>query len=271
MRDEQFSRTSLATAMMRAAHQVMDGDNLILHDPIALSLLGPAARQQLEDSRSRYQNALSAALRSHVVLRSRYTEDRLRAAVDRGVRQYIQIGAGLDTFALRQPDWAKDLTIIEADHPATQAAKRRCVEAAALTLPTNLRFVSVDFEKVTLSEALRSHAVDVTQPTFFSWLGVTMYLTDVAIESTLAAIAAFPPGSEVVLTFSPPFENRTPVMSAVNTAFSRRVAHYGEPFLSFFEPAAMEEKLRHAGFSAVEFLSVDAAREIYFQNASKPA
>jgi methyltransferase (TIGR00027 family) len=267
MRNEEFSRTALGTAMLRAAHQILDGDKLILVDPMAARLLSPDADQQIREGKSDFDGALSLAVRAHVVLRSRYAEDRLRIAMDRGVRQYILVGAGLDTFALRQPAWAQALSIIEVDHPATQAAKRTRIESAGLPLATNLSFVAVDFEKETLSEALRRHNIDATQSTFFSWLGVTMYLTAPAIDSTLKAMAEFPRGSEVVLTFSQPPEKDSPE-AVMGAALSKRVADFGEPFISYFEPAAMEAKLHDAGFRLVEFLSADDAKARYFQDTA---
>jgi methyltransferase (TIGR00027 family) len=270
MRNEEFSRTALATAAMRAAHQVLDGDNLVLNDPIAVRLLGPYAAKHILESKGRFAEPVSVALRSHVVLRSRFAEDRLQAAVARGLRQYVLVGAGLDTFAMRQPAWAQELSIIEVDHPATQVAKRALMESAELPSPDNLQFVAVDFEQEPLHDALRRHHVDTTQPSFFSWLGVTMYLTEPALDSTLAAMADFPSGSEVVLTFSQPPENRSQFESALSAALSKHVADVGEPFVSYFEPAAMEAKLRGVGFSVVEFLAVDDAKARYFQSTSLP-
>jgi methyltransferase (TIGR00027 family) len=267
MRKAEFSRTALATATLRAAHQILDGA-LVLEDPIAIGLLGPDAGQTIRESKTRFGNPVSVALRSHVVLRSRYTEDRLRAAVARGIRQYILVGAGLDTFALRQPAWAKDLAIIEVDHPATQSAKQARIQSAAMALPQNLRFVAVDFEQETLHDAMRNNGVDTALPTFFSWLGVTMYLTEAAIDAALKGISAFPIGSELVLTFSEPPPSSNSVESAMGAALSQRVADLGEPFISFFKPPQMEAKLRHAGFTTVEFLSADDANERYFQKTN---
>jgi methyltransferase (TIGR00027 family) len=268
MRNEEFSRTALATATLRAAHRILDEGTLVVDDPIAIRLLGADAHQKILESKLRYEQPVSLALRSHVVLRSRYTEDRLQEAMARGIRQYILIGAGLDSFALRQPDWAKDLIIIEVDHPATQSAKQARIQSAGIPLPHNLRFVAVDFEQETLHDAMRNNGVDTALPTFFSWLGVTMYLTEAAIDAALKGISAFPIGSELVLTFSEPPPSSNSVESAMGAALSQRVADLGEPFISFFKPPQMEAKLRHAGFTTVEFLSADDANERYFQKTN---
>jgi methyltransferase (TIGR00027 family) len=267
MHKEEFSRTALATATMRAAHRMMDG-TLILDDSIAAALLGPHASQQIQENKERYQGPVSTALRAHVVLRSRYTEDRLKIAMARGIQQYIIVGAGLDTFALRQPTWAQNIAIVEVDHPATQTAKRNRIAAAGLALPPNLRFVAVDFEQESLRGALLGNGVDTTQSTFFSWLGVTMYLTEPAIDAALNTMASFPAGSEVVLTFSEPPENKSLLATAANAALSKHVAELGEPFISYFEPAAMQTKLLRSGFSSVEFLSAADAQSRYFQDST---
>src|ERR1017187_1145531 len=140
MQDQTASKTALATAYIRAAHQLLDTQPLLLSDPVALRLLGPKAADTIRESLSRHQSPEGKALRAHVVLRSRFTEDRLEKAVARGVTRYILIGAGFDTFALRQPSWARALKIVELDHPATQSAKRDRIAKEGLLEPTNLVF-----------------------------------------------------------------------------------------------------------------------------------
>jgi methyltransferase (TIGR00027 family) len=267
MRKEEFSRTALATATLRAAHRILDSA-LILDDPVAVRLLGIDAEQNIRANRGRFEGVVSTALRAHVVLRSRYAEDRLQAAVARGIRQYIIVGAGLDTFAWRQPAWSQAITIIEVDHPATQSAKRARIESAGLALPSNVRFVAVDFEQETLRDALCKNGIDATQPSFFSWLGVTMYLTEPAIDAALYAMAAFPAGSELVLTFSEPPDKKSIMAGLASAALSKQVADLGEPFISYFEPVDMQAKLHQVGFTQVDFLSADDAKTRYFQDTT---
>jgi len=256
MSDRKASRTALATAYLRAAHQLLDAAPRILEDPVALSLLGAGAAQRIRDEADAIQTPERRALRAHVVLRSRYTEDRLAAAVARGVKQYVLLGAGFDTFALRQPAWTGVLRIVEVDHAGTQGEKRARIAQAGLAVPANVTFASVDFERESLLEGLARHGVGLDEPTFFSWLGVTMYLAENAVEATLASVAAFPAGSEIVLTFASPEPS----------PLAAHVASLGEPWLSHFEPAAIEAKLRGAGFTAVEFLSLDEAEARYFRD-----
>lgn len=162
------SQTALATAYLRAAHQIFDGTPLLLDDPVALKLLGSVAEQRIRRGVDRYRTPEAMTLRSHVVLRSRYAEDRLSVAVKRGVSQYVIIGAGFDTFALRQPQWANSLKVIEVDHPSSQAAKRSRIAEAGMKIPTNLVFADIDFEHESLLEGLLRHGVTSTdEPIFF--------------------------------------------------------------------------------------------------------
>jgi len=265
MTDRDPSRTALGTAYIRAVHQLIDGEPRILDDPVAVPLLGPAALRRINDSPDRYRTPEARALRAHVVLRSRFAEDRLAAAMPRRIGQYVILGAGFDTFALRQPAWAQGLKIVEVDHSATQGEKRSRIAAAGLAMPGNVDFVDIDFERESLQEGLARCGLSMSLPTFFSWLGVMMYLKEDAIDAVLRSVAAFPAGSEIVLTF-----RQAPEQGAGSTSvLAERVASLGEPFVSFFEPRELETKLRGAGFSEVEFLSPGEAEERYFRQRPK--
>jgi methyltransferase (TIGR00027 family) len=258
MSDHKASRTALGTAYLRAAHQVFDAYPYILDDPVALALLGPAALQRINDTADQYQTPERLALRAHVVLRSRFAEDRLAAAVIRGVTQYVILGAGFDTFTLRQPNWAQALKIVEVDHPGTQAVKRSHLTAAGLAMPRNVDFAAIDLEHESLHDGLLRYHVSMDEPTFFSWLGVTMYLKEEAIDAVLRSVAGFPALSEIVLTFvTPPGDSPSPL--------ARRTASLGEPWVSYFEPGDLEAKLRGMGFSKVDFLKPEEAEELYFR------
>jgi methyltransferase (TIGR00027 family) len=243
---------------MRAAHQLLDAPPLIFDDPVAALLLGAAAVRRITETAESYRTPERLALRAHVVLRSRFAEDRLAAAVRRNVTQYVVLGAGFDTFALRQPAWAQGLRIFEVDHSGTQEMKRSRIAAAGLTVPKNAVFASIDFERESLRDGLQRHQVSLEEPTFFSWLGVTMYLEEDAIDAVLRSVAAFPSGSEIVLTFAPRAGDSP-------SPFDERAATLGEPWVSHFEPNVLEAKLRHAGFSDVEFLSSAWAEAHYFR------
>jgi methyltransferase (TIGR00027 family) len=259
--DRAASGTAEGVAMLRAAHMIVDGKPPILDDAVIVRLSGPAIESLARDHLDRLQSPEARGLRSHVVLRSRFAEDCLERAVERGVRQYVLLGAGLDTFAYRQPAWARALAIIEVDQPASQAVKRRMLRHAAMDAPSNVRFGDIDFERESLADGLARHGVDASVPTFFSWLGVTMYLQRTAIETTLRTVAAFPPGSEIVLTFAQPLED-----SESRSMLAERAAQMGEPWVSYFMPAEMEALLRQCGFSTVEFLDREEAMRRYYQD-----
>lgn len=265
MPDRYPSRTALATAYLRAAHQILEAQPRILEDPVALRLLGASAAERIRGCTDRYMAPEAMALRAHVVLRSRYAEDRLAEAVPRGITQYVILGAGFDTFALRQPAWAASLRILEVDHPGTQELKGSRLAAAGLGMPGNAAFAHVDFEHESLHAGLLRHGISLSEPTFFSWLGVTMYLSEAAIDAVLASIVLFPPGSEVVLTFLQPPQARSDETAATPANLAQRVADLGEPFVSRFEPQAMTEKLRGAGFGTVGLLAPEDAVARYFE------
>ena len=167
MSNRETSRTALSTAYLRAAHQLLDAKPLIFEDPVALQILGNAAQHRIQESTDQYQTPAGRALRSHLVLRSRFTEDRLAEATVRGVRQYVIVGAGFDTFALRQPEWAASLKIIEIDHLGTQTVKRSRLAETGFEMPSNADFMDVDFERESLQDSFVRHHMSTDDPTFF--------------------------------------------------------------------------------------------------------
>ena len=263
--EEAPSRTAAGVAWLRAVHQLLDGTPKILDDPAVVSLLGPDGAERVLGDQERAQSSGARALRSHVVLRSRWAEDRLCLAVEGGVRRYVMLGAGYDTFVVRQPDWARELRIVEIDRGAIQRAKRARLAQVGLVPPANASFLEVDFERETLAGALaRTHLAPDT-PTFFSWLGVTMYLTEPAIDAVLRTVASHARQSEIVFTFAQPADRETP--RDIPT-LAERAAAVGEPWLSYFTPEQVERKLRGLGFATVEFLTPETAAATYFVGRS---
>lgn len=179
------SRTALYVAMRRAAHQILDNPK-IFDDSLALRMLGMEnASAQDPNPMWLEETPLSRVLRASLAARSRYAEDQLHAAIKQGVGQYVVLGAGLDTYAYRNPYPQDVLHVFEVDHPATQIWKRTRLEEAGIPIPKTLTFSPVDFEIQTLEDGLRREGFDTGKCTFFSWLGVTMYLTSDAISATL--------------------------------------------------------------------------------------
>jgi methyltransferase (TIGR00027 family) len=270
MTDASPSRTAAGVAWLRAAHQILDDPPRILDDPGIVALLGPAAVERLRAERARAQTPGARALRAHVVLRSRFAEDRLALAVARGVRQYIVLGAGYDTFIVRQPAWARKLRVVEVDRPVTQAEKRARLAAAGIDDADNVEFAGVDFEHETLADGLARHGIRLDVPSFFSWLGVTMYLSEPAIDAVLGTVAGCPAGSEIVFTFAQPRGAGGAVerVASSGPTLAERAASVGEPWLTYFEPESLERKLRGFGFGSVEFLTPEEAAVRYFAGRS---
>jgi methyltransferase (TIGR00027 family) len=236
---------------LRAAHQILDAKPLILNDAVALVLLGPDAEKQIQDAVDIYMAPEAKALRAQVVLRSRCAEDRLKSSIERGVSQYIIVGAGFDTFAFRQPAWATHLRIIEVDHPDTQHLKRTKISDAGIPIPGNIVFAGINFENESLEEGLIRNGIRSDEPTFFSWLDVTVYLTEPAIDSTLKCMAKYPSGSEAVITF----RQQPSAQSSASSQLADLVSELGEPYVSYFTPENFKGKLLEAGFGKVEFLT----------------
>jgi methyltransferase (TIGR00027 family) len=256
----------MSAALMRAAHTRLDRPTL-LEDPWADRLIlaeeraAMLARMGGED--------LDGSLRAHpaygaVILRARYTEDVLAEAVGRGVRQYVIVGAGMDSFALRRPSFARELQIFEIDHPATQLFKTDRLGACNVSLPPEVHLVPADLSRTGLGEALASSPFRSDRPSLFAWLGVTVYLTRAANLTTLGAIAACaPPGSEVVFDYA---EQAALEADAGESPLGRvraQVASVGEPWISGFDPEQLPGELRASGLELIENLGSQELGERY--------
>jgi len=250
--------------MRRAAHQIFD-DPKVFDDPIAMSILGPGAEERLR-SEPRFLNRFGRAMRASMAARSRYAEDQLARAVERGTKQYVVLGAGLDTFAYRNPHQQRELRVFEVDYPATQEWKRQRLAAANIPIPLSVRFAPVDFEHQTLAEGLRQAGFDVEKSALFSWLGVTMYLARETVIGTLRFIASCAPGGGAVFDYMVPRETLNWTGQLVHNALSRRVAKAGEPFRTFFPPDELREELEGMGFHSIENLGAAEINARYFNN-----
>jgi methyltransferase (TIGR00027 family) len=245
------SKTAIAAATVRALHFCNGSLPRILDDSIAEKLLGP------DMPPPPYAGASDTA--SGVLLRSRFAEDRLASAVERGVSQLIVLGAGLDTFAYRQPPWAQALSIYEIDQPASQADKLRRLEAASVEIPANLTMVPIDFERTSLPDGCAAGGIDTGKPTFFTCLGVFGYLNRQAVDDIFEYVAGFPAGSEIAFTF---FGEPIPaeILAFVNKA--------GEPLLVFFDPDELAANLQRLGFAEFAILGQEEAERRYFGERS---
>jgi methyltransferase (TIGR00027 family) len=262
MQEEKFSRTAQRVAIRRAEHQLLDRPR-VFDDPLALRIIGAEAAARLRSNRKQ-DRRVSQAFRAFMAARSRYAEDELARAVAQGVSQYVVLGAGLDTFAYRNPH--ADLRVFEVDHPATQAWKREQLQAENIAIPASLTFAPIDFERQTLAGGLAFCGFDAGAVAYFSWLGVTPYLTRGAFLTTLDFIAKMPAGSGVVFDFVADPALLNAGQKQAFDALSDRVARYGEPFQLFFDPTELQNELRHLGFRRMELLQRKELNERYFKD-----
>ena len=240
------SITAAKTATYRAQHQHVDAVR-IFDDPFAEKLLGDAAVEPTTDPTPESVRG-RAGLRAFLATRARYAEDLLAHAVAHGAATYIVLGAGLDTFALRNP--FPELSVVEIDHPATQAWKRERYAAAGLAVPASLRFCAVDFNKGELCAALDA----ISGPTFVSWLGVSYYLHREALDATFAAVSSLADRgrTELVLDYSQHGHHLDEHSQRYLDIVKARVEKDGEPFVSFFTADELARMVEAHGFQVLE-------------------
>ncbi|MCI4320958.1 MAG: class I SAM-dependent methyltransferase [Thermoplasmata archaeon] len=266
MKADQPSYSAERVAMMRAAHRSFD-DPTVFDDPLALRILGPDAVDRLERTKPFARSPPIAGLRAWLAARSRFAEDELALARERGIRQYIVLGAGLDTFAYRQPPGVSPMEVFEVDHPATQEWKLLRLREGGIGIPPTVHFVATDFERGDLGRILETGGFRRDAPAFVSWLGVTMYLTRPAIDRTTDLFASLAPGSGVVLDyFAEGAEN--PLERVARGLLAERVALSGEPFRSWLPVGALARELEGRGFHDVLDLGADEVNQRYFADRS---
>jgi methyltransferase (TIGR00027 family) len=252
MQPGQPSLTALGAATHRAAHQVLENGR-IFNDPLALSIIGRTAEDVAREAAEH-----SRGLRLFIAARTRFAEDALAAS---GASQLVVLGAGLDTYAYRT---TLKLRVFEVDHPATQAWKRERLAAAGIAIPQSLTFAPVDFESETLAGGLARAGFDENQRTFFTWLGVTPYLTEQAIFATLGFIAGVK--AQVAFDYAnPPQSIADSESRALQEALAARVAAAGESFKTYFDSDELRLRLKALGFDDVEDLGPSQIAARYFQ------
>jgi methyltransferase (TIGR00027 family) len=247
----QPSHTARGAAAYRAIHQKLEG-GAIFRDPFAASILDDETLARLDEIAA---DPALRPMRLFIAARSRFSEDTLAACVARGVRQVVVLGAGLDTFSLRNPFAANGVRVFEVDYPATQDWKRERLKQADLAVPASLTFAPVDFERQALAEGLKAAGFEADRPAFFQWLGVVPYLTREAVAATLRVVAAVPQSS-VVFDYAEPFENYPDGRREHVMAVAARTASLGEPWFSLFDPADLSAMLRGLGFGEIEDLGL---------------
>jgi methyltransferase (TIGR00027 family) len=255
------SKTALRVALRRAAHQLHDSP-VVFHDPMAVAILGDTHSEELRRTPLRSDRPFSISLRAFVVARSRYAEDNLARAVHAGMAQYVLLGAGLDTFAYRNP--YSHLRVFEVDHPASQQWKRDLLQSTRIPIPDTVTYTPVDFESQSLAEELAARGFRHDAPAFFAWLGVVPYLSLPAFRETVSFVAECPTGSGLTLDYAQPREVLPYFEQLALDSLASRVKQAGEPFQLFFTPDAIAAEL--TAFQSTEDLGSTEINARYFAN-----
>jgi len=263
MANSDRSKLAEYVAMMRAQHYLHDERPLILEDPFALRLLSPQLAEHARQTR--LQGDVGLRVGALILGRSRFAEDSFETALNKGVRQYVSLGAGLDTFPLRRPDLVTLIRVYEIDQHATQQWKQQQLESSGCGIPDNLEFVPADLEEETVLQALARSSFNSAEPSFFSWLGTTMYLTREAVFRTLESFAdGLAPDSEIVFDYRVPIEFVSPEDVENAQMGWKAGADMGEPQYAWLNPLTLPDEVREVGFEVVENLTPQQMAERYF-------
>lgn len=257
--------TAERVALWRALHVQIDSKPHVLIDEVGAQLIAdPHWRNRPE-----MDPAFSKPMRASIVGRARFVEDIVEEQVQRGVNQYVILGAGLDTFAQRHEDLAKRLAIYEIDQPKTQEWKRKRLLEIGHSIPPRLKFVSVDFEaKESWWNQLLSSGFDQSRPAVVVSTGVSMYISKAGNLETLRTLAQLAPGSTFIMTFMLTLELLEPKERAIMEYVMQRARESGTPFTSLYSPEEICDLGLKAGFKQADFVSAEDIFKKYFSNRS---
>ena len=254
--------TAVRVALWRALHVQVDPPPHVLDDEIGLRLLAPAADWRRRPDMDPHATSRS---RASIVARARFIEDLVAEQAGHGVRQYVVLGAGLDSFAQRRPEIASDLRVFEVDQPGPQAWKRQRLVELGFGVPEWLRLVPVDIEAGgSWWRELVIAGFDTSQPAIVGSTGVAMYLGRDTTVAMLRQIAALVPGSTLAMTFMVPLPFVEPEERPQRQATERFARAAGTPFISVFTPPEMQELAREAGLRDVRHVSAVTLAQRYF-------
>jgi methyltransferase (TIGR00027 family) len=259
----QPSQTLLRSAIRRAQHQLLDSP-VILYDPVALQLVPEAFESGILSDFGQDNETMPTLLRALFAMRHRFAEDRLADAAGRDVRQYVMIGAGLDTFPWRQPEFARGMRIFAADHPASLTWVHRRLRERDVSPPPNLTHVPADLEQKQLGHQLAACGFNLESAAFCSVLGVTQYLSGEAFDALLRFAVALKPGSEIVLSFAMVDDELKGQDRDAAKRSVTRTEGLGEPWKSRFRPSQLVDQIARLGFRDVFHLTPELAQESYF-------
>ena len=253
--------TAVRTALWRALHVQADAKPHIFEDEIGLKLIAPP-----DDWQERPDMKFTKRLRASIIARARFIEDLIIKQIKQGIDQYVILGAGLDTFAQRQPDIASKIQIFEIDLPNTLAWKQQRLKELGFGNPEYLHFVPVDFETSSWWEQLLKAGFETRKPAVVACIGVSLYLTKEAITSTLNQIANLMPGSKLAMTFYLPLELLEEEDKSMQQIAEKGAREAGTPMLNFFTPNEILKLADKSGFKDSKILSTKDMEQYYFAN-----
>lgn len=256
------SPSAFRVATARALHQLLDTP-LVFEDPFALGCLGPGMAATLMQDPDKYNDVSARSLRAGIIVRSRFAEDRVLKAISLGCCQYVVIGAGLDTWSLRNAQSLPAVSVFELDQPAMQTWKQRMYTANGWASPAQLHWVSSDLREVNINDALRQGGVNLSEPVAVSILGVLVYLRPDAVEYTIQALRCLPIGSVVTLDYRLDKQYLSPIEQVMMQFTEHAMAAGGEPWYSSSRPEKMQALLERAGFDIEEDLDHQELNQRY--------
>lgn len=284
METRKESLTAIVSCFARGYHASTSGDP-IFNDFIAHSLLKEEEKQLIainwanaiaffdqekSESLETFDEKLKWVMNNHtipqLVSRARYAEDGLRSAIERGFKQYVILGAGFDTFALRQEKLPDDFIIYEVDHPATQAFKINRLQESGIDIPRNVRFVPIDFKSDSLRTKLKKSGFDEQEYTYFSLLGVVMYLAKQDFYKLLSSVAEMSVnGSSFIFDYLDDTAFNERLASKKLTQMRQITAQTGEPMITGFDPFELDFELQDCQMLLYENLSPANIEDMYFK------
>ena len=257
----QPDNTAVRTALWRALHVQTDALPHIIEDEAGLRLINPE-----EGWQKRPDMKYTKRLRASVVARARFIEDLIIRQSHAGIRQYVILGSGLDTFVQRNPDIASKMQVFEIDQPDTLAWKQIRLNETGFGIPEYLHFVPVDFEVASWWEQLLKAGFDINRPAVIVCTGVTLYLTRNAIIQTLQQMNGLAAGSTIAMTFYLPVELLDQEDQPMQEMANKGAQEAGTPFVSFFSPDAITELAKEAGLENTKLISTKDMINLYFKD-----
>ena len=253
--------TAVRVALWRAMHVQMDSPPHIFSDEIGLKLVNPDSGWE---KRPDMDPQGTSGFRASIVSRARFVEDLLLALIPQGLKQYVILGAGLDTFSQRNPNIASRLSVFEIDQPITQLWKQNRLKELGFGTPSWLRFVPVNFEVDSWWEKLIASGFDTSKLSVISSLGVSMYISKEATMETLESVASLTSGSTFIMTYLIPIEDVEPEDQDLLRFSMKGAERSGTPFISFYTQVEITKLVQEAGFNKIKIITTKNLRKKYF-------